>query len=54
MLRFVFICAVALSLCGCESDADFWNLVIPNRAPRKDGSVGGLHADDSDTRFLLF
>src|SRR5271169_5339376 len=37
-----------------ESDADSWNLVIPHRAARKDGSVGGLHADDSDTRSLLF
>src|SRR5271169_5668699 len=37
-----------------ESDADSWNLVIPHRAARKDGSVCGLHADDSDTRSLLF
>ena len=27
MLRFAFLCAVALSLCGCESDADFWQPV---------------------------
>ena len=27
MLRFVFICAAALSLGGCESDADFWQPV---------------------------
>ncbi len=27
MLRFAFICAVALSLAGCESDADFWQPV---------------------------
>jgi hypothetical protein len=28
MLRFAFICAVALSLAGCESDADFWEPVV--------------------------
>jgi hypothetical protein len=28
MLRFAFICAVALSLAGCESDADFWQPVV--------------------------
>jgi hypothetical protein len=27
MLRFVFIGALALSLAGCESDADFWQPV---------------------------
>jgi len=27
MLRFVFICAVALSLGGCESTADIWQPV---------------------------
>jgi hypothetical protein len=28
MLRFAFICAVALSLAGCESDADFLQPVV--------------------------
>jgi hypothetical protein len=28
MLRFAFVCAVALSLAGCESDTDFWEPVV--------------------------
>jgi hypothetical protein len=30
MLRFAFICAAALCLAGCESDADFWQPVTDN------------------------
>ena len=37
MLRFVFICAAALCLAGCESDEDFWQ-------PYND-AVGGLFGD---------
>jgi hypothetical protein len=28
MFRFAFVCAVALSLAGCESDTDFWEPVV--------------------------
>ncbi|HTW33580.1 MAG TPA: hypothetical protein VMD53_03100 [Rhizomicrobium sp.] len=36
MLRLFFVCAVAVSLAGCESESDFWQPVVDNAWPFAD------------------